>query len=114
MAKYVLVQFDSDDAADAFTNMIMQEAERDPSMHVRATFKKPTAFCDCPPSANSVRGVKWGWWLHKDCAKPKRGSWQHPRNLLDPIDKPAAQRDIYLGVVEGGPKYGKGEDPTKL
>jgi len=106
--KYVVLEFDSDDDADAFAST-MQTVHEEPTqtIRVRGIFKKPSQFCECPPSKTSVRGQKWGWWIHKDCGKPKRGQWQHARNLLDPIDIPASERNIWLGVVEGGPKYGR-------
>lgn len=104
MAKYVLVEFANNDEAEAFASTIADAGEAS-SLTVRAIFQKPTQYCECPPSDKSVRGKKYGWWVHKVCGKPKRGQWQHPRNLLDPQDLKPKERTIYLGVVEGGKPY---------
>jgi len=104
MAKYVVVEFANDEEADAFA-ATLADAGAASSLSVKGVFKKPTQFCTCPPSDKSVRGKKYGWWVHKDCGKPKRGQWQHARNLLDPVDLHPRQRTIWLGVVEGGPPY---------
>lgn len=69
---------------------------------VRALFGKPVNFCECPPSDRSLRGQKFGWYVCADCGKAKKGACQHPRNLLDPIDMPIRDRDLYLGIWEGG------------
>lgn len=117
--KYVVLEFDSDDEADSFSEALnavgyVLSASEKSSMwkvypRVKGIFRKPSQFCECAkPGEKSVRGAKWGWWIHRDCGKPKRGQWQHPRNLLDPIDLPARERAMYLGVVEGGKKYGTG------
>lgn len=107
--KYVLLEFDSDDDADAFAST-MQSVMEEPTqtIRVKGIFKKPSQFCTClKPGDKSVRGQKWGWWIHRDCGKPQKGQWQHPRNLLDPVDIPPQERNMFLGVVEGGPKYGR-------
>lgn len=109
--KYVLLEFDSDEDADAFAGT-MQTVTEEPTqtIRVKGIFKKPSQFCGCPSVAKepkSVRGVKWGWWIHAACGKPRKGQWQHPRNLLDPADIPPQERNMFLGVVEGGPKYGR-------
>jgi len=107
MAKYVLLEFNNDEEADGFTGMIVG-ASVTGSLTIKAVFKKPTQFCECVvKSDKSVRGRKWGWWVHKECGRPKRGIWQHPRNLLDPIDLNPKERRLYLGIVEGGPPYGQ-------
>lgn len=70
---------------------------------VRGLFAKPTTFCECPnPGDKSNRGKKYGWWVHVSCGKPKKGHWQHPRNLLDPPDMSPKERSLYLGVAEPG------------
>jgi hypothetical protein len=106
MAKYVVLAFDNDEDADSFSGTILHGG---PSavgtIQIAGIFKKPTLFCECPGvSDKSVRGAKWGWWLHKDCGKPKRGNPQHPRNLIAPADMSPAQimrQYLYIGVREG-------------
>jgi len=100
MAKYVVVEFDSDEDAEGFAGTLEWEGHT-ATIRVAGVFKKPTMFCECPPSNNpkSVRGAKWGWWLHKDCGKPRKGNVHHPRNLILP--KEASMVDyLYIGVKE--------------
>lgn len=133
MAKYILLVIADDAEADAFTSavMAMQETESGhgcvlysvpvadspdeykmeslTTVSVRAAFQKPTRFCECVRSEREkleepqARGKKYGFWVHRECGKPVRGNWQHPRNLLDP--RPTIERDCYLGIVEGAEKY---------
>jgi hypothetical protein len=118
MARYVLLEFSDNKEADLFTVAIGQAGGVffssdsgtgvgaygyiDPTkVRARAVFAKPTGFCECPTlSDNSSRGKKWGWYVCVKCKKPREGQWQHPRNLLDPIDIPTTQRQLYLGVIE--------------
>lgn len=117
MARYVLLEFDDNEAAEVFVQTI-QEQNKQPTKldyellaklvpaltaRVRGFFFMPTQFCECPPSDKSVKGAKWGLWIHRDCGKPKKGSWQHPKNLLDPEDIHPRARATYLGVVVGAP-----------
>src|SRR5689334_9902659 len=102
MAKYVVVAFDIDTEADAFIETmnaatITMEDNGGATVEVVGVFKKPTLFCECTNRGDkSVRGAKWGWWLHKDCGKPKRGNIHHPWNLLFPGKKLTDQ--LYLGI----------------
>jgi hypothetical protein len=87
MAKYVLLAFDNDDEADSFTSTIV-DAGIASSLTVAGVYKRPTMLCECPGKDDkSVRGTKWGWWLHKGCGKPKRGNVLHPWNLLFPGER---------------------------
>jgi hypothetical protein len=111
VAKYVMVQFDNDNEADAFVNVMVPSEVQPPgaaaaftsSVKIVAVFKKPTIFCECSkPSEKSVRGAKWGWWLCKNtgCGKPKRGNFQQPRNLVDPPNIRSEIRRIWLNIRE--------------
>lgn len=122
MSRYVLVEFDDNDDADSFLKEFekgevfwmhkdfIYKANVPMLTRIRGMFGKPTKFCDCPdvtPDADkSVQGAKWGWWLHRVCGKPKKGRWQHPKNMLDP-ETPTKFRELYLGIVEpaGIPHY---------
>ena len=99
MARYVLLEFDKDEDAEAFSGLIIQDKDTPGvAMRVRGIFKKPTLFCECADKGDkSVRGEKWGWWLHRKCGKPKAGHWQHPHNLLFANPK---ERTVYVGTVE--------------
>lgn len=102
MAKHVVVFFQNDLEADSFTET-MQGGSEDASMKVVGVFKSPTMFCECPPQNNpkSVRGQKWGWWLHKDCGKPRKGNVHHPYNLLLTPEQEKHRVDfMYIGARE--------------
>lgn len=99
MAKYVLLEFDNDDEAEAFTSVLQDDIET-AVMRAVGVYKKPTIFCDCSnPGDKSVLGAKWGWWVHKECGRPKKGNWQNPRNLLKP-DEPVKARKQMISLVE--------------
>jgi hypothetical protein len=109
VAKYILLEFANDSEADAFTSTIV-DAGAAGSLTVRAVYKKPTLFCEClKTSDRSLLGEKYGWRVCPTCVKPKRGAWQHPRNLLNPGNRampfPDPSKTMYLGIVEGGDKY---------
>jgi hypothetical protein len=98
VAKYVLLAFDNDEEADAFSGMLTTEGA---SMTVRGVFKKPTQFCACTDyNGKSVRGKKWGWWVHIKCGKPVEGHFHAPRNLLDEEDMPSKDRNVFLNIKE--------------
>jgi len=56
-------------------------------------FAIPTKFCECTEPDEGLlasmggrritRGEKLGWWIHRGCGRPIKGSWQSPRNLID-------------------------------
>lgn len=107
MAKYVLLTFDEDDAADQFVEAAqkhdlrrlvgdyIEEAEW-VDCTVRAVYKKPTKFCtgtDKPECRGHkkgfTRGTKYGWWVCAACGKPTQAwgdgeHWYatHGKNLL--------------------------------
>jgi hypothetical protein len=138
MARYVLLTFEDNSEADKFVAAIGGKSvfyategtyEMINQVSVRAVWMKPTKFCDCEkPGNNSVRGEKWGLYVHRACGKPKKGAWQHPRNLYSPVPSAAAQsehlgvaepanlqpgeRDIYIGVMEPRPADGVTNAPV--
>jgi len=87
VAKYVMLQFDSDEDADAFIKTTQENgivgsfALGDSNWKhfmpiVRAVFKKPTQFCDCKVGAKGrgfTRGKRYGWWVCSVCKKPTVG-----------------------------------------
>lgn len=82
MPRFVVVRIDDNEVADAFISEPME------GISFVGMFGIPTKFCECEHSLikprKILRGSKMGWWVHKDCAKPVKDSYQHPRNLLDP------------------------------
>jgi hypothetical protein len=99
MARYVLLEFDDDNDAEAFAEMVKHGAP-EATMRAVGMYKKPTMFCECPnPGDKSVLGKKYNWWVHKDCGRPKAGHWQNPRNLLKP-DERIATRQQMISLIE--------------
>lgn len=100
MAKYVLLVFDDDAAADKAVQMIQGAHgllwlhDQQMSCDVRGVYKKPTKFCRCVGVKGRAftRGQKYGWWVCSKCKKPTIG-WGRGdhwflalgRNLL-PVD----------------------------
>lgn len=79
MARYLLVEFDDNDAADRMRAQIDTATEAGKGMRVAGLFAVPTSWCICPQSdgyyANEVvRGSKLGWWVHKACRKARVGT----------------------------------------
>jgi hypothetical protein len=83
MAKYVLVQFDSDVEADDFVQAVRDKVTWEKGEgQVRAVYKKPTVFCECTAVKRRgfTRGKKFGWYVCTQCHKPteawaKGDSW---------------------------------------
>jgi len=85
MAKYVILHFEDDDAADQYVRMLQQGSVfiwertvvegRTVEAEVRAVYKAPTKFCPHASSGPYTRGRKYGWWVHAkpDCMKPTPG-----------------------------------------
>lgn len=79
MAKYVLLSFDDDKAADEFVQRFTDDVQERATYQrigiyafVRAVYKKPTKFCECTGVKNRgfTRGKKFGWWVCAQCGKP--------------------------------------------
>lgn len=86
MAKYVLLNFEDDDAADQFVKdctdypdapILTPVQENEVKAFVRGVWKKPTKFCDCRgggmKNRGFTRGKKFGWWVCTKCKKPTVG-----------------------------------------
>jgi hypothetical protein len=116
VARYVLVEVEDNETAGDLVAALQADGEvhfyhkltdgeykvKSVAAKVIGLFAKPTKFCDCPnPGDKSVRGAKFGWWVHVACGKPKAGHCQHPRNML--IDEPEDPKNRwgYLGIWEG-------------
>jgi len=101
MAKYLLIQFDRNEDADAFAQSLMNAP--DTTLHLMAVYQKPTQFCECEePDDKSVRGQKYGFWVCTKCKKPRAGLWQSPTNQLRP-DEHIGRRRMQLSIVEPQP-----------
>lgn len=89
MAKYLVIEFDNDDQADKMVAKI--EGVGSDTYRIAGIFKKPLNYCACPPREayvrnDFVRGGKFGWWVHRICKKPRRGT-HNLVNLLKPHDR---------------------------
>lgn len=114
MGRYVLLEFDNDELASAFVEKTLGQAVEKSRkkgaqlVRVRGFFARPKNYCECGPLSaleqreQVVRGVRYGWWVHRTCRKAIRGA-HTPRNLLDPQNTPARQRDAFLHINERGP-----------
>lgn len=90
MAKYVLLLFDDDGAADSFVNVysVREDAFSKVLPEVVGVYKKPTVFCDCigsrKPPDGWRKGSKYGWWICTMCGKPSE-EWS--KRMLDMMGK---------------------------
>lgn len=89
MARFVVLYFPDNDIADDYVKVHTErkdvfQGDVMYDFQVTGLFGIPTQFCECPPERDKkiARGAKMGWWVHRDCGKPVRDSWQSPRNLL--------------------------------
>jgi len=99
MARYLLVELDNNDGADRMRAQIDAAELAGKGMRVVAMFSKPGALCGCEiRSTESVRGAKFGWWLCPQCRRPRSGSPQTLRNMLDDEGTPAKYLDLFLSV----------------
>lgn len=97
MAQYLLLEFDDDAQCAA----LMQKISTRTTIRVRGLFQKPKSQCKCPPMSDTeqrgqiTKGVKFGWWVHRQCGKA-HGKYQLPRNLLFSDDTHPRDVDTYL------------------
>lgn len=83
MARYILVEVDDNATANRLRAQIDKAGEAK-GMRVVGMFRKATQMCECPiRSEKSVLGSRFMWWLCPQCLKPKSGSHQTLRNMLD-------------------------------
>lgn len=88
MAKYLVIEFDNDETCDKLKQTIDQATSSGKAYRAVGEFKKPTSWCGCPRPAgyykNEIaRGGRFGWWVHRECRKPRLGSHQLA-NLIKP------------------------------
>lgn len=99
MARLVALFFEDNDEADEFLSGLREDVNNEVlDCSVYGLFGVPTKFCECPHNNQTnprriARGGKLGWWVHRECGKPLKNSWQSPRNLLDPDMR---ERDPYI------------------
>lgn len=99
MPRYLLVEIDDNAAADRMRAQIDTATEAGKGMRVLAVFSKPSTLCGCETrSERCVRGSKFGWWLCPECRRPKTGSPQNLKNMLDDPQTPAKYTELMLSV----------------
>lgn len=94
MARYVVVEFDSNEEADAFVqqafsdNKVARKTKQPLIMRVVGVFVKPVSTCVCFgwergnvgaknwAHSDIALGEKFGWWVCTRCNKPRRGGHQ--------------------------------------
>lgn len=104
MATALLIEFDSDQMAEAFVKKVNGEVAYVPVKRIRVTgmWRLPKTFCECTDTARMkmrafVRGKKYGWWVHTQCGRPSKYWGQAaPRLWL------SLGRNILPGVPDDG------------
>lgn len=97
MARYVVVEFDNDQTADAFISKINHATDAGKNYRVAGIFYRPTRWCECPVSEGYTKGqvaigAKYGCWNCTVCRRPRRGTHQ-PHNLLELKDQRLSDQD---------------------
>lgn len=105
MGRYLLIEFDSDEEADAFDRNL--EAEAPSSIRAIAMYSKPSSLCDCTEKHDQARGTTFGWYVCRGCLKPRAGSPQTLANMFDDNKTPSKFRELFLLT-----RWDKNEDGT--
>jgi hypothetical protein len=112
MARYVLLQIDSDKEADTLvsdmeeypdSNLLTPVQENRITAKVVAEFQKPTAYCQCTQEQKKgklgARGAKFGWYICGVCKKPFEHGNQVIYNLREVGRKPW-EREMLLQILK--------------
>jgi len=116
--RFVVVEIPDNEEAEAFVHAVrrgqvlfakpaqseetgeaMQELTWQPpaeSWAVPQVYAVPTLFCECPIRHPEARSKRYGWYVCTKCAKPRRGSMQHPFNMVE-RHKDAKDVAFYMG-----------------
>lgn len=93
-SRYLLLEFDDDEAAAKLQLQINEASLRGRPYRVIGLFAKPTKYCECDPKNHTTgragdatlkRGRKFGWWVCTTCKRPSDGL-HGLVNLLKPSD----------------------------
>lgn len=105
MARYVLVEFESNSDAERFVARTMEKELKGAKYKIVGFFAKPRKYCQCPTppeherAQQTRRGSKYGWMVHTKCGRPRREYSHSPRNLLDPQDTPANKISAFIHLT---------------
>lgn len=99
MARLVVVDFDDNAQADAFIDKLKGKK----SFRVVGLFARPTSWCECPKPTGYAKnevvlGGRYGWWIHRLCRKPRRGTHQ-ANNLMRPLPISTAKYTTIVNQV---------------
>jgi hypothetical protein len=104
MSQYLLIEFDDDNQCAA----LIEKLKGKKTFRTVGLFQKPRKFCECPPmsdlqqSRETARGARFGWWVHRACSRARKAP-QAPRNLLESIDAPAREQNLFLHLTPNYP-----------
>ncbi|MCA1799991.1 MAG: hypothetical protein LC687_05300 [Actinobacteria bacterium] len=81
MAKYLLIEFDSDESCDKLRDRMDKATEGGANYRVTGEFKVPVEWCSCErpkgyKKGEVARGKKYGWHIHAECRKARKGTHQ--------------------------------------
>lgn len=90
MAKYLVIEFDEDDTAEKLKQKIDAATDGGARYRVAGMFKPPVEWCPCPRpkgyhKGEVARGKKYGWFVHLDCRKARKGT--HPLTNILPLNE---------------------------
>lgn len=92
MARYLLIEFDNNEQADALRAQIDAATRKGKAFRVVGLFARPGLNCRCSSTraghveritktAKPVRGTRFGFYVCPLCHKPRFGN-QHPTNMI--------------------------------
>lgn len=115
MARYLLIEFDENDHADALRAQINAATEKGRPFRVVGLFARPGKNCRCASTRaqfmerlkthRAERGIRFGWWTCPGCNKPRFGG--HILNNLmkmDEVIEPSHFTEVELLSAEMRPK----------
>lgn len=98
MSKYVVIECEDDDTADALIERIKGKT----SMRIAGVYQRPNTWCRCPfqiagENRPVFRGKKYGWWICGWCHKPRPGT-HNLENRSNAPDIGFNSRRYYYGL----------------
>ena len=101
MSKYVLVEFEDNEAADKLVAQITKRADDGATFRIAGVYQRPNAWCGCPfqiagETRPVARGKKFGWWICQWCKKPRPGT--HQLESISSDTRPINDRKYQYGV----------------
>lgn len=104
MARYLLIEFAEDDAADKMRAMVDEQTRKGKRFRVAGIFARPKGLCECPTPQGYKKnlvavGKRFGWNVCVACKRAKKGS-HAARNLLTMGELMRMSGDPIAGVYE--------------